>query len=239
VTHSLLDYERLLFRCDWLGSDLRTGHFFSFRCPLVNTQQLNTELLNWLLSALTTDLLNDGTELSNQVFRLAVYRQSVRLGAKPLETHDQRFFFPQLNSCGHSPYVILSDEKMGLSLMNMLSLSSIVRFAHIACYWKFFLLHYTQVLCQSRLCRAHHASLCTLESESESYITTDGQPASLSCTKALIWGIRPDIYSCQTVAGLLMWSAVSVERTGLSFTVAPGPRQRSHFRVQVPWDSWP
>jgi hypothetical protein len=36
-------------------------------------------------------------------FRLAVYRQSVRLGVKPLETHDQRFF--QLNSCGNSPYV--------------------------------------------------------------------------------------------------------------------------------------
>jgi hypothetical protein len=33
--------------------------------------------------------------------RLAVYRQSVRLGVKPLETHDQIFFFP-LNSCGNS-----------------------------------------------------------------------------------------------------------------------------------------
>jgi hypothetical protein len=30
--------------CDWLGSDLRIGHFFSFRCGLVNTPQLNTEL---------------------------------------------------------------------------------------------------------------------------------------------------------------------------------------------------
>jgi hypothetical protein len=28
---------------DLLGSDLRIGHFFSFRCPLVNTPQLNTE----------------------------------------------------------------------------------------------------------------------------------------------------------------------------------------------------
>jgi hypothetical protein len=37
---SLLDYECLLFRvADWLGSDLRIGHFFSFLCP-----QLNTEL---------------------------------------------------------------------------------------------------------------------------------------------------------------------------------------------------
>jgi hypothetical protein len=44
LLHSLLDYECLLFHCDWLGSDLPIGHFFSFRCPLVNTPQLNTEL---------------------------------------------------------------------------------------------------------------------------------------------------------------------------------------------------
>jgi hypothetical protein len=37
---------------DWLGSDLRVGHSSSFRCPLVNTPQLNTQLLN----SLTTQL---------------------------------------------------------------------------------------------------------------------------------------------------------------------------------------
>jgi hypothetical protein len=48
--HSLQDYKCLLFHCDWLGSDLRVGHFFSFRCPLVNTPQLNTELsYNWII----------------------------------------------------------------------------------------------------------------------------------------------------------------------------------------------
>jgi hypothetical protein len=31
----------------------------------------------------------------------------------------------------------------------------------------------------------------------------------------------------------------SDERTGLSFTNAAGPRQRSHSEVQVPWDSRP
>jgi hypothetical protein len=46
-------------------------------------------------------------------------------------------------------------------------------------------------------------------------------------------------YYCQTVASLLVWGALSDERTGLSFTTAAGPRQRSHFRVRVPWDSWP
>jgi hypothetical protein len=31
---------------DCRGSHLRVGHFFSFRCPLVSTPQLNTQLLN-------------------------------------------------------------------------------------------------------------------------------------------------------------------------------------------------
>jgi hypothetical protein len=35
--------------------------------------------------------------------RLVVYCQSVNLGAKPLETHDQILFQP--NSFGHSPYL--------------------------------------------------------------------------------------------------------------------------------------
>jgi hypothetical protein len=39
--------------------------------------------------------------------RLAVYRQSVRLGAKPFENQDQYFLF-QLNTCGYSPYVTSS-----------------------------------------------------------------------------------------------------------------------------------
>jgi hypothetical protein len=76
-------------------------------------------------------------------------------------------------------------------------------------------------------------------SESESYVTTDGQSASLSWNKAPIWGLRPDLCYCQTAAGLLMWGTLSDDRTGLSFTIAAGPRQRSHSRVRVPWDSRP
>jgi hypothetical protein len=47
------------------------------------------------------------------------------------------------------------------------------------------------------------------------------------------------IYYCQTVACLLMWGAVSDERTVLSFTSAAGARQRNHSRVRVPCDSRP
>jgi hypothetical protein len=48
--------------------------------------------------------------------------------------------------------------------------------------------------------------------ESESYVTTDGQPASLSWNKAPIWGLRPGLYFCLTIAGLLISGALSDER---------------------------
>jgi hypothetical protein len=38
---------------------------------------------------------------------------------------------------------------------------------------------------------------------------------------------------------LLMWGALSDERTCLPFTIAAGPRQSSHSRVRVPRDPWP
>jgi hypothetical protein len=77
------------------------------------------------------------------------------------------------------------------------------------------------------------------ESESESYVTTDGQSVSLSWNKAPIWSLRPDFYYCQTVAGLLVLVTVFDERTGLVFTVAAGPCQRSHSWVRVPRDLRP
>jgi hypothetical protein len=73
--------------------------------------------------------------------------------------------------------------------------------------------------------------------QSQSYIRTAGQSASLSWCQTLVWGPRSDIYYCQTPAGLLMWVALFNERTGLSFTIAIDPRQRSHSRVRVPRDS--
>jgi hypothetical protein len=55
-------------------------------------------------------------ERERVTLRLAAYRQSVRLGAWPLETHDQRFFF-QLNSCGNSPYVTSSLTRRWVCLL--------------------------------------------------------------------------------------------------------------------------
>jgi hypothetical protein len=76
--------------------------------------------------------------------------------------------------------------------------------------------------------------------ESESYVTTDGQPASLSRSKEPIWGLRPDLFTCVTVTVLFLWSALSNERSGLSFVLcAAGTCQRSLSRVRVPWDLRP
>jgi hypothetical protein len=46
--------------------------------------------------------------------RLAVYRQSFRLGAKPLEDYDQNYCL-QLNSCGHRSLCNILSERIGLS----------------------------------------------------------------------------------------------------------------------------
>jgi hypothetical protein len=40
--------------------------------------------------------------------------------------------------------------------------------------------------------------------ESESYVTTDGQPASLSWNKAPIWGLGPDLYYLCDSCGLVL-----------------------------------
>jgi hypothetical protein len=52
-------------------------------------------------------------------------------------------------------------------------------------------------------------------SDDDSYVTTDGQPASLSWNEAPIWGLRLDFHYSLIVAGLLMWGALCDERTGL------------------------
>jgi hypothetical protein len=89
--------------------------------------------------------------------RLAVYRQSLRLVASPLRcTTRDCFFFLQLNPSVHSPYVASSLTRGWGCLLwiDFASPLSNVRIAHVICYWKFFLVHYKQVLCQSRFCIA-------------------------------------------------------------------------------------
>jgi hypothetical protein len=75
------------------------------------------------------------------------------------------------------------------------------------------------------------------ESESESYITTDSQSASLSWNKAPIWGLWSDIYLSLTITALFFVGVLSDERAGLTFVYAAGTRQRSLSWVRVPLDS--
>jgi hypothetical protein len=77
------------------------------------------------------------------------------------------------------------------------------------------------------------------QSQSQRYITTDGQSASLSWCQAPIWDLRSDFYSCQTGAVFLMWGALSDERTCLQLTIAAGPRQSIYSWVLVARDWWP
>jgi hypothetical protein len=76
-----------------------------------------------------------------------------------------------------------------------------------------------------------------LQSQSQSHITTDGHSVSKSWCRALIWGSWPDIFYCLTFTVLILWVALSDERTGLSFVYAAGPCQHSLSRVRVPWNS--
>jgi hypothetical protein len=51
----------------------------------------------------------------------------------------------------------------------------------------------------------------------------------------LIWAKNPDFFLLSdSYTSLLMWGALSQERTGLSFSTDAGPSQRSHSRAQVP-----
>jgi hypothetical protein len=79
----------------------------------------------------------------------------------------------------------------------------------------------------------------TATSQSQSYVTTDGQTVCLAWCQASIWGPRPDLYYCQKVTVVLMWGALPDKRMSLSFRNAAGLRQGSHFLVRVSRDSWP
>jgi hypothetical protein len=66
------------------------------------SKNIFTYIAVWLQTGYWLDIVKVKVTL-----RLAVYRQSLRLGVKPLEDSRPDFFF-QLNSCGNSPYVTFS-----------------------------------------------------------------------------------------------------------------------------------
>jgi hypothetical protein len=62
--------------------------------PHLNSSETSLQLSENITLFAVCCILYAGVILTVRVtLRLAVYRQSVHLGVKPLETHDQRFFF--------------------------------------------------------------------------------------------------------------------------------------------------
>jgi hypothetical protein len=62
--------------------------------------------------------------------------------------------------------------------------------------------------CRAALSRCSYNDICiSVEhdlTKNESYVTTDGQPASLSWYKAPIWGLRQDLYYLYDSYGLVL-----------------------------------
>jgi hypothetical protein len=75
--------------------------------------------------------------------------------------------------------------------------------------------------------------------QSQSYFTTDGQPASLSWNKAPIWGLRPDLYYLCDSYGLVLVGRPLWREVGSVLCLCCWPCQRSRSRVGVPWDLRP
>jgi hypothetical protein len=93
-------------------------------------------------------------------------------------------------------------------------------------------------LTRERVCHIQFLLVLTLAfiNQSQSYVTTNGQLASLSWYKAHMWGLRPDLYFCRTAAVFLIWSILSDERMGLSFvrvTVTSNMSVVSRYNLHV------
>jgi hypothetical protein len=86
LLHSFLDYEFLLLYCDRLGSDLRIGHFVSFRCLLINTPQLYVPL----------NFLPTESRLTHSL-RVRAGVTYFTTDDKPLEAQDHKFYFPTVH----------------------------------------------------------------------------------------------------------------------------------------------
>jgi hypothetical protein len=72
------------------------------------------------------------------------------------------------------------------------------------------------------------------QSQSQSYFTTRGLPQNISS-----WRQALKTHDQYFFNWILTVTVFSIERMGLSFTIAAGPRQRSCSRVHALQDSWP
>jgi hypothetical protein len=87
-------------------------------------------------------------------------------------------------------------------------------------------------LCFYAGCLAY-SSILKIEKVRLSKTSVNYQIVCLSWNKAPIYGPRPVFYYCHTVACLLMWRALSDERTGLHITSQHGSRRKHRSSVAV------
>jgi hypothetical protein len=106
-----------------------------------------------------------------------VYSQSVHLGDRPSKAHDK------VNPDGHTSNVTSSLTRRSVCLLWI---------------WLAFRQGYVSQL-------KHRYTWLWGMRQSQSYITTDGQSASLSWCQSFIWGQIPNFYCCQTVSGHPHW----------------------------------
>jgi hypothetical protein len=83
------------------------------------------------------------------------------------------------------------------------------------------------------------APVSSAQSQSQSYIATDGQSIISKSWCRAPSGAHDEIFIIVLQLPLFSCGALSEERTGLSFVYTAGPRQRSLSRVRVPWISRP
>jgi hypothetical protein len=114
---------------------------------------------SWLSPHMWRQLTQQSQSQSQCYFTTAVYRQSVRLSAKSLEVHDQRFFF-QLKSCSHSPCVTSSLTSGWVCLLWVCL--AFLKYTRIYRTYSMPLKILSFALYQSRLCRADHDILFIL-----------------------------------------------------------------------------
>jgi hypothetical protein len=125
----------------------------SLRIASAQGRQAKSSIAGWLVNC-------QGQSLS--YFSTDSLPPITNLGVKSLEYHDYSFFFWQLNTCCHCPYVTSSLTRGWVSLLWIGFDLSSLRIAHIACYWKFILVHHIEVLIQYRFCKADHVYLTYL-----------------------------------------------------------------------------
>jgi hypothetical protein len=130
---------------------LRSPHYCNTLNKVFNTIELPWGLLyDFLNSPIVFPLVKVKVTL-----RLEGYRQSVILALSSLRPNTRNFF--QLNSSGNIPYVTSSPTRRWVCLLWICLAYRQVYISHIKHVVEdFFLLYYTQVLCQYGLYRADH-----------------------------------------------------------------------------------